>query len=123
MKIYKKMQKITLSGDARRKKRVYTVTVSSKNGIIFSYIGRHIMGEVLKSATALPDYRLQLVFLNGSSAVINMEKQVKTFRFACLSSKQVFDTARAEGDRIVWTSGATPFGVYCKELLDAMLTY
>jgi len=79
------------------------------------------MDSILKDATPLPDHRLALVFQNGSTAVVNMARRVRTLRFACLAPAQVFATARAEGDKVVWMDGETPFGVYCGELLDAML--
>ena len=79
------------------------------------------MDTVLKSVTPLPDYRLELTFRNGSTAVVNMERRIQTLRFARLSSPQIFATAKADGDKVVWQDGGTSFGVYCNELLDAML--
>ena len=79
------------------------------------------MDSILKEVRPLPDYRLELAFQNGSTAVVNMERRIKTLRFARLAPKKVFATAKAEGDRVVWQDGAALFGVYCTELLDAML--
>ena len=79
------------------------------------------MDSVLKAVRPLPDYRLELSFQNGSTAVVNMKQRIRTLRFACLAPAQVFFTARAEGDKVVWQDGKTIFGVYCGELLDAML--
>lgn len=79
------------------------------------------MDTALKSATPLADYRLMLTFQNGSTAVINMARRVQTLRFARIAPREVFATARAEGDKVVWSDGVTPFGVYCGELLDAMM--
>ena len=79
------------------------------------------MESVLKTVTPLPGYRLELNFQNGSTAVVNMSRRVETLRFSRLAPAQVFATARAEGDKVVWTDGKMPFGVYCGELLDAML--
>lgn len=79
------------------------------------------MGTALKEATPLAGYRLALSFQNGSTAVVNMARRVETLRFSRLARAQVFSTARAEGDRVVWTDAGTPFGVYCTELLDAMM--
>ena len=79
------------------------------------------METVLKEAMPLEDYRLELAFQNGSSAVVNMARRVKALRFAPLASARVFATARAEGDRVVWQIGETNFGIYCNELLDAMM--
>lgn len=79
------------------------------------------MDSVLKAVRPLPDHRLELAFQNGSTAVVNMEQRVRTLRFARIGPEQVFATARAEGDKVVWQDGKTLFGVYCGELLDAML--
>ncbi len=79
------------------------------------------MGVALKEVKPLPGFRLELLFQNGSSAIVNMEHRIKTLRFSQLSSEQIFATARAEGDKVVWTNGSRTFGVYCGELLDAML--
>ena len=79
------------------------------------------MGVALKEVKPLPGFRLELVFQNGSSAIVNMERRIKTLRFSQLSSESVFATARAVGDKVVWSIGGAGFGVYCGELLDAML--
>ena len=79
------------------------------------------MDAVLKAVTPLPDYRLELRFQNGSTAVVNMERRVKTLRFSRLDDEKVFASAKADGDKVVWTDGKTSFTVYCTELLDAMM--
>ena len=79
------------------------------------------METILKTVAPLPGYRLALTFRNGSSAVVNMERRVRTLRFARLASLQVFTSVKADGDRGVWQDGGASFGVYCYELLDAML--
>ena len=79
------------------------------------------MESMLKAATPLAGYRLELTFRNGSTAVVNMERRIQTLRFARLSSPQIFATAKADGDKVVWQDGGTSFGVYCHELLDAMM--
>ena len=79
------------------------------------------MRTALKQVRPLPDYRLQLTFQNGSLAIINMSRRIKTLRFSRLSSESVFATARAEGDRVVWRDGDSPFSFTCTDLLDTML--
>ena len=79
------------------------------------------MGGALKSVTPMTGFRLELAFQNGSRAVINMEKRVGTLRFARIASEKVFATAKAEGDKVVWSDGGSKFGVYCSELLGAMM--
>ena len=75
----------------------------------------------LRSATPLPGHHLEMIFQNGSTAVINMQRRVKTFRFSRLDDEKVFASAKADGDKVVWTDGKTSFTVYCTELLDAMM--
>ena len=79
------------------------------------------MNTILKTVAPLPGYRLALTFRNGSSAVVNMERRVRTLRFARLASPQVFTSVKADGDKVVWQDGGASFGVYCYELLEAML--
>ena len=79
------------------------------------------MGVSLREVKPLPGYRLELMFKNGSCAVVNMERRIKTIRYSHLSSENTFATARAEGDKVVGIDGNRSFGVYCGELLDAML--
>ncbi len=79
------------------------------------------MSTSLTEVKALPGYRIRLDFRNGSTALVNMEQRVRTLRFSCLSSAEMFATAKAEGDKVVWTDGRTTFWVYCGELLDALM--
>ncbi len=79
------------------------------------------MDTILKTVAPLPGYRLALTFRNGSSAVVNMKRRVRTLRFPRLASPQVFTSVKADGDKVVWQDGGASFGVYCYELLDAML--
>lgn len=79
------------------------------------------MDGFLKSVKPLPGHRLELSFQNGSTAVINMERRVGTLRFARIADEAVFASAKADGDKIVWSDGKTTFSVYCTELLDTMM--
>ena len=79
------------------------------------------MSTSLTEVKALPRYRIRLDFRNGSTALVNMEQRVRTLRFSCLSSEEMFATAKAEGDKVVWTDGRNTFWVYCGELLDALM--
>ncbi|MBQ7600401.1 MAG: DUF2442 domain-containing protein [Clostridia bacterium] len=78
------------------------------------------MSTSLTEVKALPGYRIQLDFRNGSTAIVNMEQRVRTLRFSCLSSESLFSTAKAEGDKVVWADGKNTFWVYYGELLDAL---
>lgn len=79
------------------------------------------MDAMLRKATALPGYLLVLQFQNGSVAVVNLARRVQTVRFAQLAEWELFSTARAEGDRVVWSDGKQEIGVFCDEILDAMM--
>ena len=79
------------------------------------------MDAVLLRATPLPGFLLELKFLNGSTAIVNLARRVQTVRFAGLAAWEMFSTARAEGDRVVWSDGKREIGVFCGELLDAMM--
>jgi len=79
------------------------------------------MNTALKSVQPLPDYQLELQFQNGSMAVINMKKRVRTLRFSRLASEEMFATGKASGDKVEWSDGRDTVSVYCSELLDSML--
>ena len=79
------------------------------------------MEAVLRKVTALPGYLLVLYFENGSIAVVNMARRVSTIRFALLADFELFSTATAFGDRIVWSNGKQRFDVSCDEILDTMM--
>ena len=79
------------------------------------------MDAALTEVKTLPGHRIELTFRNGSCAMVNMENRVKTLRFSRLGAEKVFASAKADGDRVVWTDGKTSFTVYCTELLDAMM--
>lgn len=79
------------------------------------------MGQGLVSVKPLPDFRLEMEFRNGSKALVNLENRVRTVRFHELSSAELFASAKAVGDKVVWSDGVRTFGVYCNEILDAMM--
>lgn len=79
------------------------------------------MDAGLSEVRPLPDFRLELNFRNGSKAVVNLRGRIKTIRYSRLSSPGLFATARAEGDKVVWSDESGTVSVWCSELLDAML--
>lgn len=72
-------------------------------------------------ARALPDYRLRLDFVNGSSAVVDLRRRVRTLRFHPLRDPAAFSRVRVEGDRLAWPDGEGEFRVFVSELLETML--
>ena len=79
------------------------------------------MDAGLSEVRPLPDFRLELSFRNGSSAVVNLRGRIKTLRYSRLSSPGLFATARAEGDKVVWSNESGTVSAWCSELLEAML--
>ena len=79
------------------------------------------MAEGLINVRPLPDYRIELLFGNGSKAVVNMAQRVQTVRFSRLASPEFFATAKPEGEKIVWSDDSGSLSVWCSELLESML--
>ena len=79
------------------------------------------MDAGLKEVRPLSDHRLEMVFYNGSTATVNLRNRMKTVKFSRLSDPEVFATARAEGEKVVWSDESGSVSVWCSELLDAML--
>ena len=75
------------------------------------------MSSALEGVKPMPGFKLELDFRNGSSTVVDMSQRIKTMGFSAFSPEQTFSTARALGDRIVWTERGRIFGIYCDELL------
>ena len=79
------------------------------------------MDAGLKEVRPLPDYRLEMVFHNGSTATVDLRSRIKTVRFSRLASPELFARARAEGEKVVWPDAGGSVSIWCSELLDAML--
>ena len=79
------------------------------------------MGACLIELQPLDNYRLRLVFRNGSTAVVNMENRVRSLRFSRLTSPELFRTAKAAGDRIIWSDGRETVSAYVSEIIESML--
>ena len=75
----------------------------------------------LRSANPLRGHRLEPVFQNGGTSVVNMKRRVKTLRFSRLADEIVFASAKTVGGKVVWIDGKAAFSVCCGELLDAMM--
>lgn len=79
------------------------------------------MGESLVEVYPMDDYRLEMVFRNGSTAVVNLEKRTRSLRFSKLTLPGLFKTAKADGDRIIWSDGKETVSAYVNEILDSMM--
>ena len=78
------------------------------------------MGTAVTKLEILPDYQLKLSFVNGSEAVINMSRRVRTPRFGCLSEPNLFAKACLDHDEVIWDAGDKTISVSVNELLDSM---
>lgn len=79
------------------------------------------MDVLLQEAIPLSGYRLVLRFQNESFAIVNLARRVLTIRFSRLASPEMFATARAAGDSVIWSDGKNTVRISCDELLDAMM--
>ena len=79
------------------------------------------MSNALIAVYPLGGYCLQLIFRNGSTAMINMENRIHTVRFSQLASLELFRTVKAAGDKIVWSDGKKTLSIYTNEILDFMI--
>ena len=79
------------------------------------------MLESVASVQALPEYRLRIRFSNGSEAIVNMERRVRAIRFHELSDPQMFQTAQAQGDSVIWRQDSKSIRATVGELLDSMM--
>lgn len=48
------------------------------------------------------NYRMEVRFENGSSAVLDFSKKIHTIRFGMLSDKDFFGRAKTDGTLITW---------------------
>lgn len=48
------------------------------------------------------NYRLEVLFENGSGAVLNFSKKIHTIRFGMLSDKDFFSRVKTDGTLITW---------------------
>ena len=79
------------------------------------------MSNALIAVYPLGGYCLQLIFRNGSTAMINMENRIHTVRFSKLASPELFRTVQAAGDEIIWSDGKNTISIYTNEILDFLI--
>ena len=78
------------------------------------------MDDKAVSIQILPNYQLKLSFPNGSEAIVDMSQRIHGIRFGRLVSQALFDTARIEGDEVVWENDQESVHASINELLDSM---
>ncbi len=79
------------------------------------------MDTAVLNMRALPDYKLELSFKNGSKALINMSERVENMRFSAIQDSKDFLTATIVGEEVVWTrEGSIIVKASVNELLDSM---
>lgn len=62
-------------------------------------------GDILshiKRVVPQADYKLEIMFENGSSLILNMENKLGTVRFGMLSNKEFFQQAITDGNYVKW---------------------
>lgn len=79
------------------------------------------MRESLKNVYPMDHYRLEMIFMNGSRAIVNMEKRTRSMRFSKLASPDFFATAKVCGDRVIWSDGRDTVTAYVGEIIDLMM--
>lgn len=73
----------------------------------------------IKSVLPLKDYRLFMEMGSGSSVMVNFTGKLKTMKYAELADEAFFNTARTDGDYVVWGGGRLRLTV--KELMEVVL--
>jgi hypothetical protein len=73
---------------------------------------------IVQSATALPDYQVELLFDNGEKRLFDMTPYLNFGVFAELEDQELFKTVRVVFDSIEWANGADlcPEALYDKSL-------
>jgi hypothetical protein len=83
-------------------------------------LGGTVMETSIVDVRSLGDYRLQITFMNGSIALVNMKNRIQSMRFHILSDPKIFDLAKSEGDRIIWENSEVFLNVFVNEIIDSM---
>jgi len=73
----------------------------------------------IKSVVPLKGYRLFMEMTSGSSVTIDLSVKLDTMKYAELADEELFNTARTDGDYVVWGGGRLRLTV--KELMEVVL--
>ncbi len=83
-------------------------------------VGDSTMGGVVmatvRSVIPLEGYRLVIEMDTGSSVMVDLQKKLKTARFAELADVSVFQTVKAVGETVIWGDGVLKVPI--SELID-----
>lgn len=56
----------------------------------------------IENVIPMPDYKLQVLLVNGSSITLNLESRIQTIRFGMLANKEFFQHVTTDGSYIRW---------------------
>ena len=56
----------------------------------------------ITSVEPLTEYRLKVAFDNGNILVLDLSRKLLTTRFRQLAQPEIFESARADGERVYW---------------------
>lgn len=73
----------------------------------------------IKSVMPMKGYRLFMEMESGSSVTVDLSVKLKTMKYAELADEAFFNTARTDGDYVVWGGGRLRLTV--KELMEVIL--
>ena len=73
----------------------------------------------IKAAVPLKDYRLFMEMESGSSVIVDLSVKLDTMRYMELGEESLFQTARTDGDYVIWGDGQIKRTA--RELMDVVL--
>lgn len=80
-----------------------------------------MLEDSIRQVDVINNHLLKMELISGSTALVNMTRRMASMRFQALSNPEVFHSARAEGDFVVWQTPAGELRASVRELLDTML--
>ena len=75
-----------------------------------------------KSVIALPDYRLEVMMVTGSSILFDFRSRLNTVRFGKLRDEEMFTSVHTDGIHLIFSKkGLVPVIITAKEFMDLVL--
>ena len=73
----------------------------------------------IKAVLPMKDYRLFMEMESGSSVIVDLSVKLDTMRYMELGEESLFQTARTDGDYVIWGEGQIKRTA--RELMDVVL--
>jgi len=73
----------------------------------------------IKAVLPMKDYRLFMEMESGSSVIVDLSVKLDTMRYMELGEESLFQTARTDGDYVIWGDGQIKRTA--RELMDVVL--